>query len=186
MEIRVCMFSWPYLACESEVQVAQLCPALCNIVHGILQARILEWVAFPFSRGSSQPSDWTQVPHIASGFFTSWATREARSWLYFHFLVFLRVQNGVNVGAQPLYLPVSPSYWKCWVFGLAQQKCHSALLSTVTWLPGSCGEVCPSSWRHGTSQSTIFHTESLWLSWPFSLGTTVVWITFLHPWALHM
>ena len=46
-------------------------------VHGILQARILEWVAIPFSRGSSQPRDWTQVSLIASGFFTSWATREA-------------------------------------------------------------------------------------------------------------
>ena len=37
------------------------------IVHGILQARILEWVAFPFSRGSSQPKDRTQVSHIAGG-----------------------------------------------------------------------------------------------------------------------
>ena len=45
-------------------------------VHGILQARILEWVAFPFSRGSSQPRDQTQVSHIAGIFFTSWATRE--------------------------------------------------------------------------------------------------------------
>ena len=47
------------------------------IVHGILQARILEWVAFPFSKGSSQPRDGTQVSHIIGGFFTSWATREA-------------------------------------------------------------------------------------------------------------
>jgi len=39
-------------------------------VHGILQARILEWVAIPFSRGSSQPRDQTQVSHIAGGFFT--------------------------------------------------------------------------------------------------------------------
>ena len=46
-------------------------------VHGILQARILEWVAFPFSRGSSQPRDQTQVSLIAGRFFTSWATREA-------------------------------------------------------------------------------------------------------------
>ena len=45
-------------------------------VHEVLQARILEWVAFPFSRGSSQPRDWTQVSHIAGRFFTSWATRE--------------------------------------------------------------------------------------------------------------
>ena len=49
-------------------------------VHEILQARILEWVAFPFSRGSSQPRDQTQVSHIAGGFFTSWATREAQQY----------------------------------------------------------------------------------------------------------
>ena len=49
-------------------------------IHGILQARILEWVAFPFSRGSSQPSDRTQVSHIAGRFFTSWATREAQEY----------------------------------------------------------------------------------------------------------
>ena len=45
-------------------------------VHGILQARILDWVAFPFSRGSSQPRDQTQVSHIAGRFFTSWATKK--------------------------------------------------------------------------------------------------------------
>ena len=39
----------------------------------------MEWVAFPFSRGSSQPRDWTHVSHIAGRFFTSWATGEARS-----------------------------------------------------------------------------------------------------------
>ena len=47
------------------------------IVHGILQARILEWVAVPFSGGSSQPKDRTQVFRTAGEFFTSWATKEA-------------------------------------------------------------------------------------------------------------
>ena len=47
------------------------------LVHGILQARTLEWVAFPFSKGSSQLRDWTQVSRIAGGFFTGWATRDA-------------------------------------------------------------------------------------------------------------
>ena len=58
----------------SEVKVAQSCPTLCDpvdyTVHGILQARILEWGAFPFSRGSSQPRDRTQVSRIANRFFT--------------------------------------------------------------------------------------------------------------------
>ena len=60
---------------KMKVKVAQLCPTLCDpvdyTVHGILQARILEWVAFPFSRGYSQPRDRTQVSHITGGFFTS-------------------------------------------------------------------------------------------------------------------
>ena len=47
---------------------------------GILQERILEWVAMPFSRGSSQPRDRTQVSHITGGFFTIWATREAQEY----------------------------------------------------------------------------------------------------------
>ena len=58
-----------------KVKVAQSCLTLCNpmdyTVHGLLQARILEWVAFPFSRGSSQPRDRTQVSRTAGGFFTS-------------------------------------------------------------------------------------------------------------------
>ena len=66
------------------VKVTQTCPTLCDpmdyTLRGILQARILEWVAFPFSRGSSQPRSWTQVSHIAGGFFTSWATREAQEY----------------------------------------------------------------------------------------------------------
>jgi len=49
-------------------------------VHGIFQARLLERVAFPFSRGSSQPRDRTQVSLTAGGFFTSWATREAQEY----------------------------------------------------------------------------------------------------------
>ena len=67
-----------------KVKVAQSNTTLCNpidyTVHGILQARILEWVAFPFSKGSSQPRDRTQVSDIAGEFFTCWATREAQEY----------------------------------------------------------------------------------------------------------
>ena len=52
-----------------------------NTAHEILQVRILEWVAIPFSEGSPQLSDQTQVSHIAGGFFTSWATREALAFI---------------------------------------------------------------------------------------------------------
>ena len=66
--------------------VTQSCPTLwdpmdCSTqgfcVHGILQARMLKWVAMPFSRESSWPRDRTQVSCIAGGFFTIWATRGA-------------------------------------------------------------------------------------------------------------
>ena len=67
-------------------EVAQPCPTLCNpmdssppgsSVHGILQARILEWVVISFSRGSSRPRDRTQVSRIRGRRFNLWATREA-------------------------------------------------------------------------------------------------------------
>ena len=49
--------------------------------------RILEWVAYPFSRGSSQPRNRTRVSCIAGGFFTSWATRKAPSWHYVNLVI---------------------------------------------------------------------------------------------------
>ena len=60
---------------EVEVKVTQSCMSLCDpmdyTVHGILQARILEWVATPFSRGSSQSRDQTRSPSLQADFFTS-------------------------------------------------------------------------------------------------------------------
>ena len=65
-----------------KVKVTQLCPALCDLmdytVHGILQARILEWVAYPFSRRSSWPRNRTAVSCTTDEFFTNWAIREAK------------------------------------------------------------------------------------------------------------
>ena len=67
-----------------KVKVTQLCLTLCDpmdyTVQGILQARILEQVAFPFSRWSSQPRDRTQISLIAGRFFISWATRKAQEY----------------------------------------------------------------------------------------------------------
>ena len=67
-------------------EVAQSCPTLwdptdCSLpgssIHGIFQARILEWVAISFSRRSSGPRDWTRISCIVGRCFTIWATREA-------------------------------------------------------------------------------------------------------------
>ena len=66
------------------VKVTQSCLTLCNpidyTVHGILQARLMEWVAFPTCRGSSQPRDQTQVSHIAGRFFTSWVIGQVQEY----------------------------------------------------------------------------------------------------------
>ena len=70
-----------FMLCAVLCLVTQLCPTLCDStdcsppgssVHGISQARILEWVAIPFSRGSLRPMDGTQISHIAGELFTTW------------------------------------------------------------------------------------------------------------------
>ena len=86
----LCPWKWGE---KEKVLVAQLYPTLCgpmgyfvtpmdcspsgSSVHGILQARILEWGVIPFSRGSARPRDRTLVSHVTGEFFTVWATREA-------------------------------------------------------------------------------------------------------------
>ena len=81
----LCSLMYTYKV-KVRVLVAQSCPTLCHpmdcsppgsSVHGILQARILEWVAISFSRASSWPRVQTRVSHTAGRFFTFWATREA-------------------------------------------------------------------------------------------------------------
>ena len=75
-----------WMKVEVKVWVAQSCLTLCDpmncsppsSVHRILQARILEWVAFLFPRESSQPRDRTWVSYIADSFFFIWVTREAQ------------------------------------------------------------------------------------------------------------
>ena len=76
---------------ESESEVAQSCLTLCDpmycslpgsSVHGIFQARILEWVPISFSRRSSQHRGWTRVSRIIGRCFTIWATREAQVCIY--------------------------------------------------------------------------------------------------------
>ena len=84
-ELTITFFPFNFL-CESESEVTQSCPTLCDPVNcslpgssilGILQARILGCVAISFAMGTSQPRDWTQVSRITGRRFNLWATREA-------------------------------------------------------------------------------------------------------------
>ena len=72
------------VCCEFSRSVVSNSVMMNSAVHEILQARILERIVMPFSRGSSQPRDRTQVSCIAGGFFTIWATREAYGKLSKH------------------------------------------------------------------------------------------------------
>ena len=72
MKVKVKSLSHVWLFCDP-----MDCSPPGSSAHGILQARLLEWVAISFSRGSSQPGDRTQVSRIAGRCFNLWATREA-------------------------------------------------------------------------------------------------------------
>ena len=107
------------IASESETEVAQSCPTLsdpmdCSLpgssVHGILQTIVLEWIAIPFSRGSSRPGDWTWVSCIVDRRFTVWATREVLFNLRrFHLIMslisqieFVNVCRNLNIQKQSI------------------------------------------------------------------------------------
>ena len=98
-----------------KVKVAQPCLTLCDPL-GILQARILEWVAFPFSMGSSQPRDQTPVSHTAGRFFTSWATREAQVWL--------RASKTLKWSSGCCHHPTAPPTVMAEELGACKQRCE--------------------------------------------------------------
>ena len=95
---------------KSESEIAQSCPPLCDpmdlslpgsSVYGIFQARVLEWVAISFSRGSSQPRDRTPVSHTAGRRFTVQTTREAHIFIECLLLLLLSRFNRVRLRATP-------------------------------------------------------------------------------------
>ena len=110
----------------SEVKVAQSCLTLCNpmdyTVHGILQARIPEWVADPFSSGSSWPRNWTRVSCIVGGFFKQLGYEESPAVI----LEPKRIKSDTVytvLSSICLWMPWS-SLFECWVLS---QLFHSSL-----------------------------------------------------------
>ena len=77
-------------------------------VHGILQVRILGWIAIPFSRRSSQPRDQIQVSRVAGRFFTVWATRDDSSSLHLLCTLFLLLLHQLHLKHQAL----DPGGWE--------------------------------------------------------------------------
>ena len=110
----------PCLESESHSAMSDsLRPMRCR-VHGILQARMLECVAFPFSRGSSQPRDRTGVFCIAGGFFTNWATR-----------VFVFVNPVISDLLSPSSFPATSAQSRCLLLPAENLSLGAGLSSTV-------------------------------------------------------
>ena len=119
----------------------------------ILQARILEWVAVPSSWGSSQPRSWTQVSHVASRFFTIWATREAPGSYdngIFRFLRNLHNVHNLHSHQQCGRVPFSPYSLSHLLFAdlrkynfYAAVSTHALFCRELTHLVSWITSVCP-------------------------------------------
>ena len=112
-----------------------------SFVHGILQARILKWAAISFSRGSSQPRDWTCISCTAGRFFTIWATREA-------------LECWTRGGYSALQFSSVQSLSRVWLF--RPHGLQHARLPCPSPTPGACSNSCPSCrWCHPTTSSSV-------------------------------
>ena len=153
-------------------------PSSCS-VHGILQARILEWVVIFSSRGSSWPGDWAWVTCIAGGFFTIWATREASD-------------KGLLSSCKHVFRSDS-SKWKCEVkecmFSVlthAAKFCFSKAVSLYILMP-SVYSLCLFACSMLTDSFSILPQVSssfLWESWSdksYSCVTRGSQFIFIHP-----
>ena len=145
------------------VFVTHLCPSLCDhmdcsspgsSVHGILQARILEWGAIPFSRGPSR--DQTQVSCIAGRFFTVWATRETCLFILLHltFCYAIFINHRLN-HAPSLQVSVKFSSWN--KNSLEKMWIRSNIYDKVLWFWScSCSRWVNNAkmrWTNSTHQS---------------------------------
>ena len=169
-------------------------PPWSQLVGPESQARILEWVALPFSRGSFQPRDQTQVSHIAGRFYTSWATREVQEyWTGFSSIQFSHsvVSNSLGPhGLQHTRLPCpSPTPRACSNSGPSSQWCHPTISSSVISF-SFCLQSFPASGAWGGQSMGVsalasvlpmniqdwFHKGSPrmleWVAYPFSRGSS--------------
>ena len=148
---------------EKGSEVAQSCPTLCDpmdwglpgfSVHGIFQARVLEWVAISFSRGSSWPRDRTQVSGIVGRCFTLWATREAtrKNQRTIQQTVTQPRRVSLSADGQHQFSSVTLSCPTLW----DSMDCSIARVPYPSPTPGACSNLYPWSWWcHPTISSFI-------------------------------
>ena len=137
------------------MSVARLGQTLCDpmdrsshFVHGISQARILEWVAIPFSKGSSWPRDWNWVACIADRFFTVWATWETLMYVNKAIIwmsniceafsqVFYHLEKYNSLPLFHLFFLYYLFIWLCWVLVLASRIFDCSTQTLQLWHTGS-------------------------------------------------
>ena len=151
--MHVCMFSHVWLLVAP--WTAAHCSPPGSSVHGIFQARVLEWVVISFSRGSSQPRDWTQVSRTAGRRFTVWATREAHNSHYYRVnaccLSILYIGEGNGTPLQYSCLENPRDRGACWaaVYGVAQSR------TWLKWLSSNLS-LSPPFWTLVTTSSCLW------------------------------
>ena len=128
-------------------------------VHGILQARTLEWVAISFSRGTSWPRKWTQVSSIAGRYFTDWATREVRAF-YFLWYVQIFVNRCMKNYGNIIFL----SFLKKLMLKMSI-LISACFFSYIHSLPLAALFCAPGGWSLQPYHLDSF-AFSLWLGWP--------------------
>ena len=151
-------------------------------VHGILKARILEWVAMPSSKGSSQPRGRTQVSCVAGGFFTIWATREAHEyWSGWPIPSPGDLPDpGIEPGSPALQVDSLPAATRKSLSILSAKLLQS---SPTLYDPMDCSP--PGSSVHGISQAKILEWVAIFFSRRTSWPTDWTWVSYIGRWALY-
>ena len=146
--------------------VAQSCPTLCDpmngspsgsSIHGIFQARILEWAAISFFRGSSQTRDQTQVYCVAGRLFTVWATREAPKYMFW-------LRENITGPLSSVQFSHSVVFNSVRLYGLQHTR-----IPCPSPTAGAFSDSWPlSQWCHPTISSSVFPFSSCLQSFPAS------------------
>ena len=126
------------LQVKVKMKVTQSCSTLCDpmdyTVHGILQARMLEWVAYPFSSISSQPRNGIGFSRIAGGFFTDWGQTVSKFYINVLYLVASHFYVRVMVAQR---LKRLPAMQETWVQSLSREDpLEKEMATTPVFLPG--------------------------------------------------
>ena len=139
---------------------------------GILQARILEWVAFPFSRGSSWPGNQTRISCIAGGFLPTEFSGNPKNWEEYKLVrqtLQKTVQSLLKVKIELSYDPAVSSL----VYNQKSYMHPSFITSVVTKAK---------TWKQLKSPSTGYWIKIIWCRWEGGSG----WGTHVHPWLIHV